>query len=215
MTWLCRRGARSRSRSGVSRTRLSRRRPLGPSSDSRSESRLALLCFGADARAVAASRLLPAAQALLDQGWSVVVPELPLGDGELRLPAAVNRIRARPLWRYLVAFDIAVASAGYSLTHELVAARLPSLLVPFSDRSGQAERSAGARGRGLALGLEQFAEAPFGAAIRELGDSGTRARLAAACQAVDLRDGTSRLTDALGLASRPCAGDSDFARGVV
>jgi hypothetical protein len=176
---------------------------------------LALLCFGADARAVAASRLLPAAQALLDHGWSVVVPELPLGDGELRLPAAVNRIRARPLWRYLVAFDIAVASAGYSLTHELVAARLPSLLVPFSDRSGQAERSAGARSRGLALGLEQFAEAPFGAAIRELGDSGTRARLAAACQAVDLRDGTSRLTDALGLASRTCAGDSDFARGVV
>jgi hypothetical protein len=159
--------------------------------------------------------LLPAAQALLDEGWSVVVPELPLGDGELRLPAAVNRIRARPLWRYLVAFDIAVASAGYSLTHELVAARLPSLLVPFSDRSGQAERSAGARSRGLALGLERFAEAPFGAAIRELGDSGTRARLAAACQAVDLRDGTSRLTDALGLASRPCAGDSDFARGVV
>jgi UDP:flavonoid glycosyltransferase YjiC (YdhE family) len=154
-------------------------------------------------------RLLPAAQALLDQGWSVVVPELLVGDDELRLPAAVIRVCARPLWRYLLAFDVAVASAGYTLTHELVVAGLPSLLVPFSDRFGQAERAAGAHRRGLALGLERFAEAPFAAAIGELGDSRTRARLTAACQAVDLRDGASRLTDALGVSGRPLAGNSE------
>jgi hypothetical protein len=166
---------------------------------------LALLCFGADGRTGAVSRLLPAAQALLDQGWWVVVPELVVGGAELRLPAAVIRVRARPLWRYLLAFDIAVASAGYTLTHELVAAGLPSLLVPVRDRSGQAERAAGARSRGLALGLEQFAEDSFAAAIGKLGDPRTRAGLAAACQAVDLYDGAPRLTEALGLASRPFA----------
>jgi hypothetical protein len=173
---------------------------------------LALLCAGADARALAPSRLLPAAQALLDRGWSVVVPELLVGEGELRLPPAVIRVTARPLWRYLCAFDVAVAASGYTLTHELLAAGVPSLLVSFGDRLGEAERAVGARDRGLALGLERFAEAPFAAAIAELGDARTRGRLAAACQALDLRDGAARLAAALGLSGEPAASKRLHAR---
>jgi len=163
------------------------------------EEPMALLCAGADGRNVVSPRLWPVAEAVLDHGWSVAFTEVFAGNGS-PLPDAVFRISAHPLRRYLRAFDVAVAAPGYTLTQELVAARLPSLLMPSRENEGQAARAAAARERGLALAIHEFAEAPLTAALTQLRDEAVQARLKDACAAVEFSDGTPRALEALGIA---------------
>lgn len=163
------------------------------------EAPMALLCAGADGRNVASPRLWPVAQAVLDTGWSVAFAEPFAGKG-LFLPDAVLRISAQPLHRYLRAFDVAVAVPGYTLTQELVAAGCPSLLMPFGNDAGQDARATAARERGLALAVDEFAQAPLAAALTELRDESVQTRLGDACGAVEFSNGTPRALKALGIA---------------
>jgi len=60
-----------------------------------------------------------------------------------------------PISRYLSAFDLAVAAAGYNAYHELIHLRVPSLFVPMprqTDDQGARARYAEERGAGLAVG---------------------------------------------------------------
>jgi hypothetical protein len=162
---------------------------------------LALLCPGADGRLVAVPRLGLIARALVAHGWSVAFTE-PLRPPEgLHLPNSVIRISPRPLWRYLRAFDIAVAAPGYTLTHELVAAGCSALLVPFDDDPAKAARAVGASERGLALRLDEFSERALGSALEELGDAAVRSRLSRTCADVGLCGGAPRILEALEHAS--------------
>lgn len=61
-----------------------------------------------------------------------------------------------PLARYLRAFDAAVGAAGYNAVHELLAARVPTLLIPSTGHvtDDQPTRARGSSARGTALVVE-------------------------------------------------------------
>jgi hypothetical protein len=167
------------------------------------EGPIALLCPGGDARSIATPRLWPTAQTLLAAGWPVAFAEPLLHGSDIRLPEGVIRVSARPLARYLRAFDVVVAPAGYTLTCELVAAGRPSLLVPFGHDGDRAARAMAAHERGLALAVREFAEAPIVAAAERLGDPAVRAQLTEACAGARMEDGIPRAVDAVERAVRP------------
>ena len=74
---------------------------------------------------------------------------------ELTLPEGVVRIRdTYPMARYLRAFDLTVAAAGYNAFHELLHLGVPTLFVPMPrelDDQGARARWAQRMGAGLAV----------------------------------------------------------------
>ena len=155
------------------------------------------MCAGADERRVGTARLWLAAEALLEHGWSVVFPEPVMTGGEIRLPEAVRRVLLRPLARYLHGFDVAVAVAGHTLTHELIAAKCPALLIPFVNDPGDAKRAAGARDRGLALALDEMDGGSLAAGVGGLSDETVRHRLRQASAELELRDAGPQVVEEL------------------
>jgi hypothetical protein len=159
---------------------------------------LALLCAGSDERAVAVPRVRLVAEALLEAGWSVVFAEPRQANGsDIRLPPGVHRRTTRPLTRYLQAFDAAVAAPGHTLTHELIAARCPALLIPFGHDERDEARAAAASERGFALTLDAFTEDRMGAGVAQLGDEQVRRELSATSAAVELRDAAPGIVEAI------------------
>jgi UDP-N-acetylglucosamine--N-acetylmuramyl-(pentapeptide) pyrophosphoryl-undecaprenol N-acetylglucosamine transferase len=87
--------------------------------------------------------------------YLAVVAESPLSAaGAL---GQARSVRVAPLQRYLAAFDVAVAAAGYNTAHELAKAAVPTVLYaqdrPFDDQAARAKRFADA---GLAVELGEM-----------------------------------------------------------
>lgn len=97
-----------------------------------------------------------------------------------RLAAEGRRVADRfPLSAWHAAFDFSIASAGYNVFHEAVAARLPTAYLPVEAPSldDQAARAAEARDAGFGLWIESPAAAAIDAAIDRLLDPRERQRL--------------------------------------
>lgn len=92
-----------------------------------------------------------------------------------------------PLARYLSAVDAAVSAAGYNAVHELLAARVPTLLVPSTNHltDDQPTRARGAAAQGAALTVTDT----IGASVDRLLDDSRRAELRAAAAALPAATG--------------------------
>ena len=167
---------------------------------------LALLVPGADERVTSAARVWTAAQALLDAGWGVVFPEPLIATGATRLPDGVLRVPLQPLWRHLPGFDAVVGSPGHTLVHELIAAQMPSLLVPLRSVRREPERAAAAAALGVALAPERFDAAELARALATLRDPAACTALAGACAAIALDDAAPAAAEALEAAALARAG---------
>jgi predicted glycosyltransferase len=119
--------------------------------------RCALVGAGAGGDGEAAEAALRVAELLRD-----VAPAYApvLAEGPLAAAGAYGRARAvrvAPLQRYLAAFDLAVAAAGYNTAHELAKAAVPTVLFarerPYDDQAARARRFADA---GLAAELGEL-----------------------------------------------------------
>lgn len=74
-------------------------------------------------------------EALRHKDWQVGVVSSPLADHGRNDEKATEGVPIHgvyPLVRYLAAFDAAISAAGYNSVHELIPARVPTLLVPKS-----------------------------------------------------------------------------------
>lgn len=138
------------------RSRLDARQALGLGADER----VALLNPGGGGDADAIEQLSLAAPHLARRGYRVVLAAGPLAHG---LPAAH---RICPLAPYLLAFDVAIAAAGYNSAHELAEAGVPAALFarprPFDDQQGRAQRFEKA---GLAVALPSLDPGSLDAAL--------------------------------------------------
>lgn len=93
-------------------------------------------------------------------------------EGVIRLPATY------PISRYLAAFDLAVAAAGYNAFHELIAAGVPALYVPMSRQTDdQAARARHAEEHGLGLAVAGPYDTVLERRLDGLLDSGRRAAI--------------------------------------
>ena len=119
-----------------------------------------------------------------------------------------------PISRYLAAFDVAVAAAGYNAYHELIHLRVPSLFVPMprqtDDQAGRA-RHAEERGVGLA------ASGPDDPALEEkldaLVEPGARRATAERLGSLDLGNGAAAAADWLTAIARSAAAAGGSAPG--
>lgn len=99
-----------------------------------------------------------------------------------------------PLAAHLAAFDAAVGAAGYNSVHELLAAGVPTLLVPSVHHvtDDQEARAAGVAARGAAL---LAGDDGLGSAVARLLDPDVRAGLRAACAALERPTGGRETAD--------------------
>jgi hypothetical protein len=121
---------------------------------------------GGDAGAAESQRRLVELLREAAPSYTPVIAEGPLASGDSL--AGVRAVRVVPLQRFLAAFDVAVAAAGYNTAHELAKAGVPTVLYaqdrPFDDQAARARRFADA-GLAVALG-EPTAEGLRGALER-------------------------------------------------
>ena len=91
-------------------------------------------------------------EALDHPDWQVAVVRSPLSQGD-RESRGIAIDGVYPLVQYLRAFDAAVSAAGYNSVHELIPARVPTLLVPksASQTDNQLARASHLADRELAL----------------------------------------------------------------
>jgi len=149
----------------------------------------------------------------------VAVPDLQVAAlessiaGGLVVPDGVIRLEATyPMSRYLRAFDLAVAAAGYNAFHELIAFAVPTLFVPMTrDTDDQAGRASWAAGEGVALALEGAGDRALEERAEELVAAGTAERLRARCEELATGNGA---TAAAGLVARMARGVDAMAPGV-
>lgn len=107
-----------------------------------------------------------------------------------------------PLARHLHAFDAAVGAAGYNSVHELLASRIPTLLIPSVHHAtdDQAARATGVLKRGAALLPDEEGLEPM---VAELLDGQVRQRLTSRCATLEPVDGGLSAADLIGaLATR-------------
>lgn len=109
------------------------------------------------------------------------------------VPAGVVRLRATyPISRYLAAFDLAIAAAGYNAYHELIHLGVPSLFVPMPRRTD--DQAARARHVGE-LGIGRACAGPddpeLEARLDELLDASARAAMRERLEALDARNGAA------------------------
>lgn len=95
------------------------------------------------------------------------------------LPDNVEPLSVYPLARYLRAFDLAVAAAGYNSFHELTLAAVPAVLVPNQETStdDQEIRSRYAERIGIAVDLPTPTRATIDAALARVLDPEARRRM--------------------------------------
>lgn len=107
---------------------------------------------GGDAGAAESQRRLVELLREAAPSYTPVVAEGPLASGSSLV--GVQAVRVVPLQRFLAAFDVAIAAAGYNTAHELAKAGVPTVLYaqdrPFDDQAARAHRFAEA---GLAVEL--------------------------------------------------------------
>jgi hypothetical protein len=126
-----------------------------------------------------------------------------------QVPAGIIRLRATyPISRYLGAFDLAVAAAGYNAYHELVHLGVPSLFVPMRRQTDdQAARARYAEERGLAKACAGPDDPALETQLDELLDPAARAAIAGRLGALRRPNGSQEAADWLhGLAGRPRTG---------
>jgi UDP-N-acetylglucosamine--N-acetylmuramyl-(pentapeptide) pyrophosphoryl-undecaprenol N-acetylglucosamine transferase len=127
--------------------------------------RHALLAFGGGADHAALDRLRRTAAWVREAGFTPVVALGPLFTAPA--DAGCLCIRALPLQRYLAAFDLAIASAGYNTSHELARSGVRAVLFgnprAFDDQTDRARRFERA---GLAIALARFTARGLAEAIR-------------------------------------------------
>jgi UDP:flavonoid glycosyltransferase YjiC (YdhE family) len=102
---------------------------------------------------------------------------------DLEVPADVVHLRATfPMSRYLRAFDLAVAAAGYNSFHELIAFGVPSLFVPMPRLTDdQAARARWAESAGCGIAVAGPDDPALERQLERLLDPAERERIAAAC----------------------------------
>lgn len=98
-----------------------------------------------------------------------------------------------PLARWLPAFDAAIGAAGYNAVHELLSARVPTLLVPSTNHvtDDQPARAEGAAARGAAL----VVRGAIAGAVDRLLDATEREALRAGAAQIEPADGGHRVAD--------------------
>jgi len=137
---------------------------------------------------------------LAEPGVQVCITDPVISDGEATRPDRVQVLSAYPLARYLAAFDLAVAAAGYNTFHELVAAGIPTALVPNGETStdDQAARARFAHrvGVGIDLGSEPSA-ANVDLAITRLLDPDLRRRMSERARARRFDNGAAAGMEAI------------------
>jgi UDP-N-acetylglucosamine:LPS N-acetylglucosamine transferase len=126
---------------------------------------------------------------------------------ELTLPEGVVRIRdTYPMARYLRAFDLTVAAAGYNAFHELLHLGVPTLFVPMPrELDDQEARARYAETAGVALACESPGSERLEAVIGQMLDPDRRARMSARAAAIGLGNGAeeaARLLSRLAVAGR-------------
>lgn len=110
------------------------------------------------------------AAAMLDQGITPVVAASPLAKPPA-VPSGALLRRHYPLAPLLAAFEIVAVAAGYNSVAEVVACRVPAVIVPnpAAATDDQAARAAGLDARGLAVA---WTPAPPDPSERSLGPAG-------------------------------------------
>ncbi len=112
--------------------------------------------------------------------WQVGVVNSPLAVRDPDdIPDAVQLQGIYPLVRYLSAFDAAISAAGYNAVHELIPARVPTLLVPksASNTDDQVARASFLAEHGMALTAGDDDPDEVGRQLDSLlGDGGDRLR---------------------------------------
>jgi len=98
-----------------------------------------------------------------------------------------------PLARFVGTFDAAVSAAGYNAVHELLAARVPTLLIPSTNHvtDDQPTRALGAASRGVALAVETT----VARAVDRLLDTAERRALRDAMALLEPADGGRGVAD--------------------
>jgi Glycosyltransferase family 28 C-terminal domain len=139
---------------------------------------------------------------LASPDWQVAVTRAPLAqDGTSLLdPSRAVELRGiYPLARYLSAFDAAVGAAGYNTFHELLLARIPTLLVPNRSAAtdDQAARAHWAAEHHLALVAEEADPDSVATQAARLHDPAIRDALRAACSRLPEPTGAAAAADAL------------------
>ncbi len=124
-------------------------------------------------------------------GVEVLILGSPIGDQPLELPAGVRLIELFPASRYYRAFDIVVSAVGYNAYHELLHARVPSLLVPNENpiMDDQLARAEHAERRGFAIAHRVGDVYRLEERLQELLDPEVRARMCRRMAALDPANG--------------------------
>lgn len=132
-----------------------------------------------------------ALQAFLDDpNWQVVVSRSALNQQGMELSDSTRCVELPglyPLAKYLNTVDAAVSAGGYNSTHELLYARVPTLLVPnrWTNTDDQGARVRWLAEAGLALHAEESDHDGIRAQAVRLRDATVRAALERACAALE------------------------------
>jgi UDP:flavonoid glycosyltransferase YjiC (YdhE family) len=116
------------------------------------------------------------------------------------VPEGVVGLRATyPISRYLAAFDLAVAAAGYNAYHELIHLGVPSLFVPMSRQTDdQAARARYAQERGVGRACAGPADPALEARLEELLDAAVRDGMRERLEALQFENGAGPAAEWLG-----------------
>lgn len=109
----------------------------------------------------------------------VLVTRSIIAEQQTALPDNVRAVSVYPLARYLHAFDLAVAAAGYNSFHELTLAAVPTVFVPnlATATDDQAARAAFAERTGIGVALHDPTPARVDAALAVVLDAERRQRM--------------------------------------
>jgi UDP-N-acetylglucosamine--N-acetylmuramyl-(pentapeptide) pyrophosphoryl-undecaprenol N-acetylglucosamine transferase len=129
-------------------------------------------------------------------GVQVAALSSAIGAGTDAAPGVVHLRATYPMSRYYAAFDLAVAAAGYNAYHELLALRVPSLLVPIArETDDQAARARHAAGAGIAAAVAGPAAPELEGELERLLDPAEREEIAIRLAALPTPDGAREAAD--------------------
>jgi UDP:flavonoid glycosyltransferase YjiC (YdhE family) len=131
--------------------------------------RVAFVSLGGGGDREAALHFHAVAQALGDDGMTLVLAAGPLYRGTLPEGPAIRRLDRYPLAAHLRAFDVAISAAGYNTSHELALAGIPTVFAPLArgldDQEDRARRMAADMGGAV---LADWAPETIRQAVRQV-----------------------------------------------
>lgn len=157
----------------------------------------ALVTLGAGSLNDTTTPAMAAIQAFLATGdWQVAVTRAPLALSRVSahdLERVHELVGVYPLARYLSAFDAAVGAAGYNTVHELLPARVPTLLVPNSATAtdDQNARANFLAAKGYALCADDESPEAVARGVGRLLDPTVRTELSYTCESLPEASGAS------------------------